>query len=619
MFSRFFRKAPDVLVVGQSLDTPNAEACVAASNVIPLSPQQGSAAKPRAEVTEQIEKIPYRHHALLTASDARAMIRIPAKLEHAIAAIETGPKRAAILFDPDTPQTELSETLALIRTKLNVENYQIEVPDVPCRSSVIKTLVEDYRARSGEDGENDEVSRSKAKELWDRITEIGVQHGATDFHFQIIRNRAEVQIRVDGELEPLPDGQGGIYIASQIERAISWAFSNSSQSAANSASLYNRELNLYTMLKPRSIGGKQISFRYQNLVGAFGPRAICRVLHTDYDTPTLSYEQLGYANSHVKIWREASRTPSGLFLIAGTTGSGKTTSLKTYIETHPGNGSSAFYSLENPIEYPLKGVHQIPFQIDLLDKEGSAKKYSEVVASLMRADPDGALIGEIRDSASAMAAQQLSETGHMTAATVHAHLMTGIVPRLTDNEIGMSRNVLTNPNMLALLAFQALVPMLCEKCRINAKDKDELPFVRHGRNVAQQSMGESEHIEYVLHQLEKRFSLDRGNFFFRREGGCPHCRQRGTKGLTVVAEMMIPDRQWLDHIRNGEDYEALMHYRFFSDRRFDTDDMTGKTVFEHTMYKALLGIVDPRECERFGSFRLFHILSRDMEEIHARR
>ena len=78
-------------------------------------------------------------------------------------------------------------------------------------------------------------------------------------------------------------------------------------------------------------------------------------------------------------------------------------------------------------------------------------------------------------------------------------------------------------------------------------------------------------------------------------------------GVTVVAELVLPYRRWLEFTREGRDYEAMVHYRQGSDGHFDTPDMKGKTIFEHTLYKALRGWVDPRQCERFDGFRRFEI------------
>jgi type II secretory ATPase GspE/PulE/Tfp pilus assembly ATPase PilB-like protein len=603
-----FRKQSEPIVVGNS-SSPEQISSVDASNVTPLPGISGAGL----EVIEHYEKVPH-HQSVLTAGDSRSVFIIPSALENAIVALETGPKRAVILFDPDAPREQLSEILRLLRTRLNVESYDPGTPEHACRTSVIKQVLDDYRSRTKDEGE--QFSDSKAKDLWERIVDLAVRARATDIHLRLMRSRAEVQIRVDGELEPLPDGHGGVYHAQHIELAVAWAYNNTSQSASNSASLYHKDKNLYTMIKPRVIDGKEISLRYQSLVGAYGPKVVARVLQTDFDAPTWTYGQLGYYKSHIRLWKETARTPAGMIIISGVTGSGKTTVLKTFIETHPDNGRAAFLSLENPIEYPLRGVHQVPLQIDLLDPQAARKRYAEVFQSTLRQDPDAVIVGEIRDPASGMAAQHVAQSGHMAAGTLHAHLISGIIPRLTDDEIGMSRSVLTNPNMLSLLAYQALVPMLCQHCRIQGSHKSELEFARH---ISRQSDDDNrpagdpfsdaiEDIEYVLSNLERRFNLPRDIFYFRRKDGCPQCRGRGTKGLTVVAEMMIPDSKWLSHIRKGEDSEALLHYRSFSDRDITSENMDGKTVFEHTLHKALIGHVDPREGSRFDSFSRFHFL-----------
>lgn len=81
--------------------------------------------------------------------------------------------------------------------------------------------------------------------------------------------------------------------------------------------------------------------------------------------------------------------------------------------------------------------------------------------------------------------------------------------------------------------------------------------------------------------------------------GCSQCRRRGTVGQTVVAEMMMPDNDWLRLIRDSKDTEAAAHYRSSSDRNLLSGNMDGKTVFEHTLFKASQGTVDVRQCSRF--------------------
>lgn len=516
---------------------------------------------------------------------------LPQQMSRHLCAIEVGAKKATLLYDPD--QLKLIEPyLRQLRGHLISEGFQITRPDLRCTTQLIVQLGSES---AGDDNEEEgmvrvaELSNSEARKLFEGWIEEAVRQRATDLHVQTVGNLAEIKLRIDGELELLKDLQGGVYPAAQAERAVAWAYNNASGRGSNSDSQFTGTENQYCMIAAREVLGKRLTLRYQSLRGWAGLKVVCRLLFVDADSPTLTYEQLGYAPSQIEQLEVASYCQSGLVIFAGVTGSGKTTSLKTFVETHPSNGTDAFYSIEDPVEYPLRGVHQIPVQRDLLDREGSARKYGEVVAALMRADPGCVLMGEVRDMATASSAQQIVETGHTACCTVHAHLISGIVPRLTNSEIGLSRDVLTNPNMLSLLVYQALVPMLCQHCCLGLDDLETT-----GKHRA--------HIGRITAAMNSRFGLGTETLRFKNPDGCPQCNHRGTKGLTVVAEILSPDGEWLALIKQGKDLEALQHYRASSDGRFDSADMTGKTVFEHTLYKALQGQVDVTQCERFGSF-----------------
>lgn len=524
---------------------------------------------------------------------------VPPTLSRHLAAIEVGARKAVLLFDPDA-QPDVRPCLLLLRSALLTDGFDIPSPPLACSRDVISQLrdtVDDSdTALTGANGSGIE---SKARDTFEHWLQLAVAENATDIHVQVIHHIAEVKLRVDGMLEPLRDNTGGICAPGLAERAVAWAYNNASGRGSNSNSQFAASENLYCMVAARDVGGKRVALRFQSVRGSAGLKAVCRLLHVDIDTPTLSYAQLGYAPSHMALLENAAHTPAGFVIFAGVTGSGKTTTLKTFIETHPDNGRDAFYSIEDPVEYPLRGVHQIPIQRDLIDREGSGAKYAEVVAALMRADPGCVLMGEIRDTATARAGQQIVETGHMACATVHAHLLSGIIARLTNVEIGMNRDVLTHPNMLTLLAYQALVPLLCPHCSLRADTAVEHPAL----------MADARHIRRVLDTLEQRFQLARDRFRFRNPLGCPHCSQRGTRGQTVVAEMLCPDRTWLDLIQQHRDHEAVQYFRSHSDRQPASANQTGKTVFEHTLYKAAQGWVDPRQCERFDSFHRFQVLA----------
>lgn len=559
------------------------------------------------KVIERLDEAP-ASQGLLTMG-ARAVMRIPKEYEHHVIAIELGLKRACILFNPEcVSQTGMKSVMSTLRSKLYSEGYQFQSEgDLPCKPEVIKLMLDDFLSKNGvTDGQDVNRVRSMAKERFLSWLEIAVQEGATDIHVQVIgQSRALVQLRVDGELEDLKDQRRGIYTELEAMESIAWPFNSGSAKGSNSSAQWEAAQNLYCMVDARVVKNKQIALRYQSLRGHAGPKMVARLLHVDTNLPTLTYAQLGYADSQRMMMLDVAKMPSGFTLFSGVTGSGKTTSLKTFVETHPGNGTMAIYSMEDPVEYPLRGVHQIVLQRDVSNKEASMRVYNESVASLMRADPDIVIVGEIRDVATASASQQIVETGHMALGTVHAHLIPNIIPRLINTEIGMSRDVLTNPNMLSLLAYQALVPKLCSKCSLTGAEAIERATEQDAKLPGVSN--EAQDLVELLHCVDTRFHLDPMQLRFKNSIGCPVCHHRGTKGVTVVAEMLIPDRPWLEFTRDGKDYEAMVHYRQGSDRKLDSPDMTGKTVFEHTMYKALLGGVDPRQCKRFDSFKRYEV------------
>lgn len=555
------------------------------------------------KLIEALDEVPSSHGLLTVGS--KAILRVPPELQFALVAVDRGGKRAAILYDPGFKRPGMPAVVGQLKANLVREGYSLDPGEYPCRGDILKKLVDNYNARHGTDSADSANVASRARALFVSWIDMAVREGATDIHIEIKNDNGTVYLRVDGGLERLRDESGGFYTALEAKNAMAYPFNLLAGRGTNSSSSWTPDSNLYCMTEPREVHGKQVSLRYQNLRGYSGPKTVCRLLNTDPNAPTLTYDQLGYSPSQKQIMLDAASIPSGFILFSGVTGSGKTTTLKTFIETHPGNGSMAFYSIEDPVEYPLRGVHQIVLQRDVGDKEASTRAYQETVASLMRADPDAVSIGEIRDTASAGAGQSLVETGHMALGTVHAHLMPGIMQRLTNAEVGMSRDTLTNPNMLTLLAYQALVPKLCPHCKF--APTDAIANAQHRDSLDGGQFNRAGNIIDSLAQIELRFKLPRDAFRFRNEDGCDKCSERGTKGQTVVAEMTMPDRRWLELTRVSKDYEAMVYYRSQGDSKFDSPDMTGKTVFEHTLYKAFTGLVDPTQCSRFDSFKRFEI------------
>ncbi len=559
------------------------------------------------------------HTGLMRLHGAGAVHQVPELYRTQLVALDTGVKRAEVLYAPALRDKEQGKQLLQeVTTGLTARGFQFT--SRPCALSVIQELLREQEMRSDGTGvERGAQGRgsSSAARLARSWIELAVKAGATDIHAQVEPGGiGRCYLRVDGELELMKDDAGGKYSDQVVQDAIASLFTNQAARGSNSEGTFNAQANLYCMTQPEDYAGSRVVLRYQTIKGDAGPKMVARLLHVSADLPTRTYVELGYADTQRELLLEAAKLPSGIGLFAGVTGSGKTTSLKTFVETHPanppGSPTAAFYSIEDPVEYKLRGVHQIPIQRSLGEKDESRRAFLQQVEALMRADPDLVVVGEIRDEASATAAQVVAETGHMAMGTVHAHLLSGIITRLTNSEVGMSRDTLTGPNMLSLLAYQALVPKLCSACSLDWKRMSDVLSEKDRQSGGLEGMAFASSIRH----LRGRYRVELDALRFRNPSGCSVCSSRGTRGQTVVAEMLIPDAQWLAFTREGRDAEAERHRRDASDRNYLSENMEGKTILEHTLFKALLGQVDVRHCERFGSFARSEVLTSPAPRLH---
>ncbi len=337
------------------------------------------------------------------------------------------------------------------------------------------------------------------------------------------------------------------------------------------------------------IPGLQLRFTTQR--GLFGPKASIRLLRTSIDSQIMGYEEMGFSDDQVALLDRAARLESGLILFCGVTGSGKTTVERRFMAYHPLVGQGALYQVADPIEYAIAGVHQIPVQRDITQAGGGHVKdeYSSTIESLLRMDPDLISIGEVRDTISARAAASVAKSGHVVMGTLHADGLAGVVNRLSDPLLGLTRSELTTSSMLALIQYQALVAVLCDRCKI------PLSKVRIDRENA-----DLRHLENMVNALAGPIGVPIDNFFIRNLEGCKFCQHRGHSGLTIVSEMMIPDDDFLARSQKGDDRDAWANYRLnYSDRDLTSGKQIGKTVAEHTIYKIYRGQVDPRVLARF--------------------
>ncbi len=261
---------------------------------------------------------------------------------------------------------------------------------------------------------------------------------------------------------------------------------------------------------------------------------------------------------------------TGLTIISGPTGHGKSTFLKHVMESMTENNpGKAYFSIEDPPEYPLKGVRQIIISSN--DQESRAGAYCDAIAGAMRSDPDVLMIGEIRYAEAAVAAIDAALTGHAVWATIHANNAMGILARLVSILSTRFQNPLEHicdHNVLAGLEYQRLLPMLCPHCKIRLMDIETKDWRR-----------------YLPEDVEERLRrmLDRRDGVHVRGEGCEHCNKRGLIGQTVAAEIVATDQEILGYLRTGDVARAYEYW----------EGTGGTSYVSHALDLIKAGLVDP--------------------------
>ncbi|MGN5477583.1 ATPase, T2SS/T4P/T4SS family [Cupriavidus basilensis] len=360
-----------------------------------------------------------------------------------------------------------------------------------------------------------------------------------------------------------------------MKDAVAYAYNKLHADKTNNDAGFSTAIDLECMV-PYDNGKESFNIRYTGTPMFGGFTVYLRYLFsktTDWSSP----QKAGYSPDQEGLLFSAMRARKGAISISGITGSGKSTTAKYFLESVDQlNGHRLnIITVEHPVEYKISGARQE-------DHPGNdPDAWRDVQRRLVREDPDAVFIGEVRCIESGQTAKIMNETGHLTLFTVHADSVLGVFNRLVDPTIGFTLGTLTMPNFWNLIVYQALVPTLCEDCKQPLDE--QLP------DLAQ--------------FLQDRFSLDTSPMRVRNEHGCEKCNHTGVAGVEVVAEMLQPTRAILDKIRKGEIFEAERLWRGAWDGRFDSPNMTGKTVFQHALYKAYLGHIDPRTVETFRDVR----------------
>jgi general secretion pathway protein E len=318
-----------------------------------------------------------------------------------------------------------------------------------------------------------------------------VESRASDIHIEPFENRLKVRYRVDGVLREVESPPSRLS-AAVISRIKIMAKLN----------IAERRLPQDGRIQLRA-QGKEIDLRVSTVPTLWGESVVMRIL--DKASVVLDFETLGFSPRTLGRFLEILHMPHGIILVTGPTGSGKTTTLYTALQTI-NTPERKILTVEDPVEYQLEGVNQIQVkpQINLT--------FANALRAIVRQDPDVIMIGEMRDLETAGIAVQSALTGHLVLSTLHTNDAAGSVTRLLD--MGVEDYLLTS-TINGILA-QRLVRLLCTRCR---QPYPALP-------------------ELVEEMRLHRFADTRDITLFKPVG-CEHCGGTGYRGRAASMEFLV--------------------------------------------------------------------------------
>jgi type IV pilus assembly protein PilB len=376
---------------------------------------------------------------------------------------------------------------------------------------VMHAVSEDFKfhiVREQEDGEHEEIlsletidkDESPIIKLMHTTVFDAIQRRASDIHIESTDRNVLIKYRIDGVLYQATDPIDIRFHSAIVSRI----------KVMSDLDIAERRVPQDGRFKLRT-GGKTIDFRVSILPSAFGEDVVIRILDKESITAgvnTLKLDSLGFDENDLRRFRKSIREPYGMVLVTGPTGSGKTTTLYAAL-TEINTGQDKFITIEDPVEYQLRGVTQIPVN----EKKGLT--FARGLRSILRHDPDKIMVGEIRDAETGQIAVQSALTGHLVFTTVHANNAFDVLGRFLNMGIEPYNFV----SSLNCILAQRLVRILCTRC------KKPVTLTRQ---------------EFEESAVNYEQNRDRR---FYDAGGCKECNYTGFRGRKAITEFLdLSDR-----------------------------------------------------------------------------
>lgn len=333
---------------------------------------------------------------------------------------------------------------------------------------------------------------------------------SSDIHIEIYEEKCRIRFRIDGKLVERMRLKKDEYpsLINKI-KIIAGLDISEKRLPQDGRILFNRD-------------HLKFDIRISVLPTLYGEKIVLRILGGEHSNDKL--EQLGFSELDLDRYKESIQKPSGIILISGPTGSGKTTTLYATLKLLNKDAYNIL-TIEDPIEYTLEGVNQVQVREDI------GLSFSTALKTFLRQDPDIIMVGEIRDSVTANLAIRAALTGHLVLSTIHTNTAWGTVSRLT--EMGVAPFLLAST--LNSTVAQRLLRVLCHYC------KEELPLVE---NIFPKNFGQK--LEIEKHFVPK---------------GCKKCFFTGYSGRKAIYEVIPVDSQVADYILDNSRKECEHYFK----------------------------------------------------------
>lgn len=469
-----------------------------------------------------------------------------------LASIETVSKETRLKILPRLTDTE-SIKFALLQYQKSLKDEFGDI--ISTEAGKIRAISEDGNEPSGDD------LKKMAEDLpivriVDTLLKHAITQGASDIHIEPMEDQVLVRYRIDGILHD----------AMTLPKAASAGITARIKVLAN-LKLDEKRLPQDGRFKMETEADR-VSFRVSILPTFFGEKTVMRLLRETGEGFTL--DALGLHGENMERIHHAMKQTTGIILVSGPTGSGKTTTLYTMLDilNRPDVNIS---TIEDPIEYQMKRINQTQVNPQI------GFKFSDGLRSLVRQDPDIIMIGEIRDNETASLAINAALTGHLVLSTIHTNSAAGAVPRLID--MGVEPFLLAST--LRIIIGQRLVRKLCDDKEAYSLDAD-----------ARDKIGDKSDFDIAFAALVEEKLVKKGATLdtipFYRPSPSSECADgyKSRIGIHEVLAVSPAIRDILMHTSTSDTIEA----------QAKKEGML--TMFEDGLYKAARGITSIEEVLR---------------------